>query len=82
MTLRVSSYMTLIKYTNIASRPALAVPSPVLSLPISPSRSVTIGAPIGDPLHVQCLDGYFMRLLEKPLFHYKEGESVPAPLQR
>ena len=28
------------------------------------------------------LDGFFMRLLEKPLFHYKDGEEVPGPLQR
>ena len=25
-------------------------------------------------------DGFFMRLLEKPLFHYKPGEDVPAAL--
>merc|ERR1712194_749231 len=25
--------------------------------------------------------GYFMRLLEKPLFHYKQGETVPEALQ-
>eukprot|EP00928_Gymnodinium_smaydae_P043258 TRINITY_DN29023_c0_g1_i1.p1 TRINITY_DN29023_c0_g1~~TRINITY_DN29023_c0_g1_i1.p1 ORF type:complete len:237 (+),score=59.14 TRINITY_DN29023_c0_g1_i1:85-711(+) len=25
-------------------------------------------------------DGYFMRLLEKPLFHYRDGEDVPAAL--
>mmetsp|Transcript_7482 Transcript_7482/g.18400 ORF Transcript_7482/g.18400 Transcript_7482/m.18400 type:complete len:211 (+) Transcript_7482:14-646(+) len=25
-------------------------------------------------------DGFFMRLMEKPAFHYKEGETVPAPL--
>ena len=27
-------------------------------------------------------DGYFMRLLEKPLFHYKQQEDIPAPLRR
>merc|ERR1712166_1308730 len=26
-------------------------------------------------------EGFFMRLLEKPPFHYKSGETVPEPLQ-
>eukprot|EP00930_Biecheleria_cincta_P103882 TRINITY_DN95994_c0_g1_i1.p1 TRINITY_DN95994_c0_g1~~TRINITY_DN95994_c0_g1_i1.p1 ORF type:complete len:213 (-),score=21.32 TRINITY_DN95994_c0_g1_i1:149-787(-) len=27
-------------------------------------------------------NGYFMRLMEKPHFHYKEGESIPEPMDR
>eukprot|EP00929_Paragymnodinium_shiwhaense_P000534 TRINITY_DN100777_c0_g1_i1.p1 TRINITY_DN100777_c0_g1~~TRINITY_DN100777_c0_g1_i1.p1 ORF type:complete len:213 (-),score=23.95 TRINITY_DN100777_c0_g1_i1:325-963(-) len=31
-----------------------------------------------DPVTAE--DGFFMRLMEKPLFHYKDGEKVPAAL--
>mmetsp|Transcript_38366 Transcript_38366/g.105682 ORF Transcript_38366/g.105682 Transcript_38366/m.105682 type:complete len:210 (+) Transcript_38366:53-682(+) len=31
-----------------------------------------------DPVTLE--DGFFMRLIEKPHFHYKDGEDVPKPL--
>jgi len=33
-----------------------------------------------DPVTTE--DGFFMRLLEKPHFHYKDGEEIPEPLVR